>query len=240
MWISPHRVSFGNRWQPCKHTATDIFFLHDQHNNFRSLWCHGQRVPLQRAALTNKQDVCFLRYSKYSVCLSQDHYVKKYPQIMLKIHEVRWGRRGGAGEHDAVFLPLCPALPVYLIFSILFSVFFLFLFFLIQPTPPTSHILCMQRAGGEKRRLHSNYPAGTAHEGYSGCIKFITDQRDRFWTLLRLSLCFYIHSVSCATPWSSGVAWTHFTAFCIQVRRWRYFPPHCCLLTIWEVEVERL
>lgn len=151
---------------------------------------------------TYKQTGCvFLRYSKYSVCLSQDHYVKKYPQIMLKIHEAGWGRRGGAGERDAVFLPLCPVLPVCLIFSILFSVFFLFFFF--WSSPPLWHPTSSACSGGKKkRRLHSNYPAGTAHEGYSGCIKFITDQRDRFRTLLlRRSLCFHIHYVSCATPW---------------------------------------
>ena len=87
-----------------------------------------------------------------------------------------------------------------------------FFFFLIQPTPLTSHILlllCMQRGKKNKKnkkcRLHSNNPAGTARGGYSGCIKFITDQRDRFWTLLlRRNLCFYIHQVTCATPWLSA------------------------------------
>lgn len=52
-------------------------------------------------------------------------------------------------------------------------------FFSFSPPLSTSHILLSSACRGEKRRLHSNYPAGSAHGDCWGCIKLITNQRQR-------------------------------------------------------------
>lgn len=61
-----------------------------------------------------------------------------------------------------------------LIFSILFSIF-------SHSALPFQHPTSFSplHAEGKKRRLHSNYPAGSAHGDCSGCIKLITNQRQR-------------------------------------------------------------